>query len=295
MSTTEENQFPGEGRERGQRLGMFLIVLVLSLAFAAAVAFLFVYWTSSETMLLGGTIAVALGGLGAGLVIWAHRLMRYEEASGPREVLSSNISERNALLEDFVAGQHQIERRRILGWMTGVVLGTLGVGVLSLLRSLGKPPLPVLLKPAWANGERLVTAEGQPVSVDTLQPGDTITVFPEGRVGSVASQTLLIRVEEQLLRLPKGRADWAPKGNVAYSRICTHAGCSVALYERREYLLLCPCHQSTFNVLGTARPTSGPAARPLPQLPLYVDHDGFLRAAGDFTEPPGPGFWGMPS
>jgi ubiquinol-cytochrome c reductase iron-sulfur subunit len=295
LSSSKENEIPGERREHGQRLGMFLIVLVFSLAFAAAVAFLFVYWTSRETMLLGGTIAIALGGVGAGLVIWAHRLMRYEEASGPREVLSSDLSERQALLEDFVAGQHQIERRRILGWMTGVVLGTLGVGVLSLLRSLGKSPLPVLLKPTWVNGERLVTEDGQPVPVDTLQPGDIITVFPEGRVGSVASQTLLIRVEEQLLRLPKGRSDWAPKGNVAYSRVCTHAGCSVALYEHREHLLLCPCHQSTFNVLETATPTSGPAARPLPQLPLYVDRDGYLRAAGDFTEPPGPGFWGIPS
>jgi len=295
MSNSTASQVSSEGRERVQRLGMFLVVVNLSLAFVAAVAFLLVYWTGGGNMLLGGTIAIALGGLGTGLVIWAHRLMRHEEAIGARERLSSNASERHALIEDFIAGQHQIERRRILGWITGVVLGTLGLGFISLLRSLGKPPLPALSKPAWKRGERLVTAENQPVSVDTLEPGNTITVFPEGRLGSVASQTLLIRVEEQLLRLPKTRSDWAPKGNVAFSRSCTHAGCPVGLYERREHLLLCPCHQSTFNVLESAMPTSGPAARPLPQLPLYVDQDGYLCAAGDFTEPPGPGFWGMPS
>jgi ubiquinol-cytochrome c reductase iron-sulfur subunit len=81
---------------------------------------------------------------------------------------------------------------------------------------------------------------------------------------------------------------------LAFSRICTHAGCPVGLYQSETHLLLCPCHQSTFNVLQSAVPTGGPATRSLPQLPLYVDSDGTLRASGGFSEPPGPGFWGMP-
>ena len=126
-------------------------------------------------------------------------------------------------------------------------------------------------------------------------PGSFQIVFPEDSIGDEKAQTVLIRVKENLLQLPADRADWAPQGYVAYSRVCTHAGCTVALYEKTTCLLLCPCHQSTFDVLRAAQPTSGPAARPLPQLPLYADADGTLRAGGGFTQPPGPGFWDMPS
>jgi quinol---cytochrome c reductase iron-sulfur subunit len=281
--------------EEVQRLGMFLTVSALVLSFAAVVAFLYVYWTSRNNMLLGGTMAVALAALGAGIVIWAHRLMRHEEASGPREELGSTPADRQGFFEDFVAGERQIQRRRILGWMTTAVLGALVAAVISLFRSLMEAPSPaVLLKPVWHRGDRLVTPEGKLVTADTLANGSTIVVYPEGRTGSISGQTLLIRAEEQLFKLPRERTDWTPKGNVAYSRWCTHAGCPVALYEADLHMLLCPCHQSTFTILDGAQPTSGPAARALPQLPLYVDSDGNLRAGGDFTTPPGPGFWRLP-
>ena len=78
---------------------------------------------------------------------------------------------------------------------------------------------------------------------------------------------------------------------IAYSKICTHVGCPVGLYQADTHELLCPCHQSTFDVLDGARPRFGPATRSLPQLPLAVDGDGFLTAQSDFTEPVGPGFW----
>src|SRR5207237_8621261 len=108
------------------------------------------------------------------------------------------------------------------------------------------------------------------------------------------AQTVLLRVPLELLQLPEERAHWAPSGNVAYSRVCTHAGCPVGMYETTTHLLACPCHQSTFDVLRAAAPTSGPAGRPLPQTPLYADADGWLRAGGGFSQPPGPEFWGMP-
>jgi ubiquinol-cytochrome c reductase iron-sulfur subunit len=136
--------------------------------------------------------------------------------------------------------------------------------------------------------------DGNPVSLTSLQPGGMLTVFPEDQVGAERAQTVLIRVKEQLLQLPQERAGWAPRGYVAYSRVCTHAGCPVGEFQTEQSILLCPCHQSTFDVLRGAVPTSGPAARPLPQLPLYADADGTLRAGGGFTAPPGPGFWGMP-
>jgi ubiquinol-cytochrome c reductase iron-sulfur subunit len=121
--------------------------------------------------------------------------------------------------------------------------------------------------------------------------GSVITVFPQGREGSADSQAVLIRVEDGALQLPPDRLAGAPGGLVAYSKVCTHAGCPVGLYETQTHRLLCPCHQSTFDVLRGAQPVFGPAARPLPQLPIEIGPDGLLRATGDFTEPVGPGFW----
>jgi ubiquinol-cytochrome c reductase iron-sulfur subunit len=102
---------------------------------------------------------------------------------------------------------------------------------------------------------------------------------------------VLVRVEASRLRPRPGRETWAPEGNVAYSKICTHVGCPVGLYQAPTHELVCPCHQSTFDVLDGARPKFGPATRSLPQLPLAVDQEGFLVAQGDFDEPVGPGYW----
>jgi ubiquinol-cytochrome c reductase iron-sulfur subunit len=135
--------------------------------------------------------------------------------------------------------------------------------------------------------------DGKPVLVNDLRPGSTMIVFPEGSIGSEKAQTVLVRVEQHLLELPEDRADWAPMGNLAFSRVCTHAGCAVGMYEATTHQLMCPCHQSTFDVLRACQPTGGPAARALPQLPLYADADGTLRAGGGFSHVPGPGFWGI--
>jgi ubiquinol-cytochrome c reductase iron-sulfur subunit len=117
-------------------------------------------------------------------------------------------------------------------------------------------------------------------------------VFPEGFAGSSDAQTLLIRVRPGSLNLPPERLAWVPEGtHVAYSKICTHAGCPVGLYRAESQSLICPCHQSQFDVADGGKPFFGPAARPLPQLPLGVDDEGILVAQGDFPEPVGPAFW----
>ncbi|MFI5504175.1 ubiquinol-cytochrome C reductase iron-sulfur protein [Corynebacterium kutscheri] len=77
----------------------------------------------------------------------------------------------------------------------------------------------------------------------------------------------------------------------AYSKICTHIGCPTSLYEAQTNRILCPCHQSQFDALHYGKPVFGPAARALPQLPITVDEEGYLIAAGDFIEPVGPAFW----
>jgi len=121
--------------------------------------------------------------------------------------------------------------------------------------------------------------------------GGITTVFPEGHLDAADSQTLLIRVSTTPVTTRAGRQGWGPEGYLAYSKICTHAGCPVGLYQHKIEKLLCPCHQSTFAVLEGAKPIFGPATRSLPQLPLEIDSDGYLRAQSDYHEPVGPGFW----
>jgi ubiquinol-cytochrome c reductase iron-sulfur subunit len=278
--------------DRHERWGTLFVLCSFIVAVLGGVGFVIAYWMGvTSTAVLGGTLALFFGGMGVALVLWARWLMSHKEAVEPRHVLQSSPGEREAAAEAFCGGAREVRRRRLLKWMGLTGVGVLAAMVVSLMRSLGMSPDPSLYSRIWKGGQRLVTLDGKPVSLSSLEPGSTVTVFPEDQVGSERAQTVLIRVQEQLLQLPEERASWAPSGYVAYSRVCTHAGCPVGEFEAEQSLLLCPCHQSTFDVLRAAAPTGGPAARPLAQLPLYADADGTLRAGGGFTSPPGPGFW----
>jgi len=280
--------------ESRERTGSVLVVGSFTVAILGGVGFVFFYWTGAiSTAMLGGSLAVFLGGMGFTLVLWARWMMVHKEAVEPREQLKSSPIERESTTEAFCGGARDVRRRRLLKWMGLGGAGVLASMLVTLLRSLGISPDNSLYSHVWKGGQRLVTLDGKPVSLSSLRPGSTVTVFPEDKVGSERAQTVLIRVKEELLQLPQERSTWAPSGYLAYSRVCTHAGCPVGEYEAEQSLLLCPCHQSTFDVLRAAAPTGGPAARALPQLPLYADADGTLRAGGGFSEPPGPGFWGI--
>ena len=290
----DRNLDPQHDTATHQQWGMLLVVCASAIALAGGVGFLFIYWTGANNLLLGLTLAVSFGALGSALVLYSHWLMARKEAIEPREELPSGAAEREDFAENSQESEEEIHRRSLLKWIGVSAVGMIAAMVISLTKSLGRPPGASLFTTVWKRGQRLMTLDGRPVNVNALEPGSTTIVFPEDRIGDENAQTVVIRVNEQFLQLPKERANWAPMGYVAYSRVCTHAGCNVGLFEKTTNLLMCPCHQSTFDVLKAAQPTSGPAARPLPQLPLYADADGNLRAGGGFSEPPGPGFWGMP-
>jgi ubiquinol-cytochrome c reductase iron-sulfur subunit len=128
--------------------------------------------------------------------------------------------------------------------------------------------------------------------------GSVFHVIPEGLNDSehpleekAKAAVLLIRLDPDLVEDRPDREGWDFDGIYAYSKICTHVGCPVALYEQQTHHLLCPCHQSTFDVTQYCKVIFGPANRPLPQLPITVDDEGYLIAQSDFHEPPGPSFW----
>jgi ubiquinol-cytochrome c reductase iron-sulfur subunit len=168
-----------------------------------------------------------------------------------------------------------------------------------LLRDLGPLPGKVLEQTNWQAGRRLITDPGGiALKASDLQVGSVAHVLPEYPDGKVASlvdlnkdAVLVIRVRPEILDLPADRQDWVHEGIIAFSKICSHMGCAVGLYEQTTHHLLCPCHQSTFDVTRAAKVIFGPAARPLPQLAITVDSEGYLIAKDGFTEPVGPSYW----
>jgi ubiquinol-cytochrome c reductase iron-sulfur subunit len=243
-----------------------------------------------EGVLLGG----ALGGLAVGLILWAKQLMPGGHFVQERSTTPGEPDDRLEAARTFETGEEQIERRGFLGKMVAAAVGALGVAALFPIRSLGTRPGRELFTTEWRPGVRVVTIDNTAVRPETLDVGGVLTVFPENFTQTADSQTLLIRLAPGEYEPSPGREEWAPMDNVAFSKVCTHAGCPVGLYQPSSHELFCPCHQSAFNVLDAAAPTAGPATRPLPQLPLAVDENGFLIASGDYPEPVGPGFWSRP-
>lgn len=262
-------------------------------AILAALALFVAYVRGSGPQAEGVLLALALGGVGVGLLVWATRLMPHigDETQPRKKSAPATEADRESAVETVEAGVDEIKRRRFLSRLLVGAAGALGLAALIPIRSLGRSPGDSLFRTKWTSGARLVTSDGTPVTSSTLEVGSFITVFPEGHEGSSDSQAVLIRVEPDQLQLPPERSAGAPDGLVAYSKICTHAGCPLGLYLAATHELRCPCHQSTFDVLDGARPVYGPAPKPLPQLPIEIDDAGGLRATGDFTDPVGPSFW----
>jgi ubiquinol-cytochrome c reductase iron-sulfur subunit len=274
------------GVERFAERTSALAFLISAGAFIGLAA---VYWRGGQPQAEGALLAMGFAGLAYGLVTWGNHLL----PQGPFEEERHEFGEaaQETLFEEDMSRGQELTRRKLLVRTLVLAAGGLGVAALFPIRSLGPKPGRKLLETPWRNGLRLVTDDGRPVRASQVPIGGLVTVFPEGHAGSADGQADLIRVEPGLVVPLPGRETWTPDGYVVYSKICTHAGCPVGLYQRETQQLLCPCHQSAFDVLHHAKPVFGPAAAPLPQLPIEIGADGFLRATGDFSEPVGPSFW----
>lgn len=265
--------------------------LGFGVSIVASIGLAITYIAGGDPQIEGLLIGLSLGGLALGFIVWAKELMPHGGVVEERTLIAPPLGERDAAEEAFVAGADVVGRRRFLARLLTGALGALGIAALFPIRSLGSRPGRSLFHTAFEPGIRLVTADNVPVRATDLSMGEIVTVFPEGHTAAADSQTVLLRVDPSALALPDERAEWVPEGHIAYSKVCTHAGCPVGLYEPETQRLFCPCHQSVFAVLEGARPTAGPATRPLPQLPIEIDEAGYLRARSDFPEPVGPGFW----
>lgn len=257
--------------------------------------------TNAQQLFLGLGLTASTLFIGLGAVHWAKTLMPDHEEIAMRHEMRSEESDR----QDFVAtfkergASSALPRRSMIKRTLGLALGLVSVSPILFLRDLGPLPGKKLEETNWMTGTRLLTDPGdRPIRASDLEIGAVAQVLPELLPGDERSlnniakdAVLLIRIRPEEFRLSPERLAWTHEGIIAFSKICTHMGCAVALYEQQTKHLLCPCHQSTFDVPQAAKVIFGPAARPLPQLDITVDAEGYLIARKPFNEPVGPSFW----
>ena len=282
------------GNVRAKRAAMVAFVVAALGGATAAISDLIGVVTFPSLSGIG--LAVALFATGFGLVAWAKHVGFDDHAVEDREPLGMTDAERDALRAQLDESEEELGRRGVLTGLFALALGMLGVALIGPIGSLDSQASGDRKHTRWRPGVRLATSDGAPVRADIERFDQLITVFPADALTADDSQVVLVRVRPDLLNA-RTVSGGAVDGWVAYSKICTHAGCSVGLFgvdsrppiELRE--LVCPCHQSVFDPLDAARPVGGPATRPLPQLPLGIDDEGMLVALSDFDQPVGPIAW----
>ena len=256
-------------------------------------------------MLLGLGIFLGMFGIGASAIHWAKTLMRDHEMVEDRHPMRSPEDDREAAiaaLQDGVEDSGAGVGRR--GLLKGTMLTALAIAPLSVAVPLvgnlgGDWNVDKFRHTMWERGRRLARdPDGSPIKAEDVTVGSVFHVIPEGLNEAdhfieekAKAVVLLIKLPPDTIKHREGREDWSFDDIVAYSKICTHVGCPVALYEQNTHHLLCPCHQSTFDVADGAKVIFGPAKRPLPQLPIAVDAEGYIVAQDDFNEPIGPSYW----
>ena len=258
-----------------------------------------IYQARTSNVLLGICLGVTLLGLGAGIIGWVRWLMPAHETLQERHELASTPAQLDEAAQVVMTGFEEtgLPRRSLLKRTLGLALGVMALPGVVVLRDLGPLPEKKLRTTLWQKGSPLLNAEtGKPVKFGELAVGSFTTVLPMPVDKMSAEEyakapVLLLRLEPGLNKPLPGRENWAYHDHVAYSKICTHVGCPVGLYQKQNHKLLCPCHQSTFYVPDGCDVVFGPAARRLPQLPITVNADGEFVAQDGFDEPVGPSFW----
>ncbi|MEU3478770.1 Rieske 2Fe-2S domain-containing protein [Streptomyces sp. NPDC033754] len=256
---------------------------------------------SSLNFALGWTLGLALFFIGAGAVHWARTLMSDVEIADERHPMEASPEVKAQVMADFAAGAAEsgFGRRKLI---RNTMFGALALVPLSgvmLLRDMGPLPEKKLRVTKWARGKQLINMNThEPLRPEDVAVGSLTFAMPEGmsehdhdfQTEIAKAALMIVRIQPEDIK-DKRELEWSHEGVVAFSKICTHVGCPISLYEQQTHHVLCPCHQSTFDLSDGARVIFGPAGHALPQLRIGVNDKGFLEALGDFDEPVGPAFW----
>ncbi len=289
----ERHVGPAPGAER------LLALLLLAVPIAGG-CFVALFVAHPNTQLLGLSLGLALALLAAALIV-AGRFVVVQETKVEERPALAQPEEIGPTTELIRSGLEGITRRQMIAGSAVAAGVGLTASVAIPMVALGPRIDDDYSRTPWRRGRRLVDQEGTPWQASQIGAGSFETAFPEhSNEEDLGSPIVVVRVDPATLKLPAGREHWAPLGIVAYSKICTHAGCAISLYRSPLNpstapggpALICPCHYSTFDVLDGAQVEFGPAGRALPQLPLMIDDEGYLRAGGPLSGPVGPSWWG---
>jgi len=265
----------------------------------------------ASNLTLGLSLGLALLLIGIGAIQWARKLMSDVEIVEMRHPAASPPEDRAIAISSFEAGVEEsgIARRPLIRNSMLAALGALGLPLIVGLRDLGPAPGSALAETVWRRGMRLVNdVSGAPIRPGEVEIGQLINGEPavffrndeegeplyegvELNQAKAKAAIIMVRMRPQEITAAEGRENWGIDGILCFSKICTHVGCPISLWEQQTHHLLCPCHQSTFDLADNGKVLFGPAARALPQLPLMVDDEGYLVAQSDFNEPVGPSYW----
>lgn len=285
------------GAARGAERLVVALLLAVPIAGACFVA---LFIADPNTQLLGLSLGLALALLAAALIV-AGRFVVVQETKIEERPALAQPDEVAPTTELLSSGLEGITRRKLIAGSAAAAAVGLSASVVIPVIALGPRIDDDYSHTPWRRGRRLVDQEGTPWQASQIGTGSFETAFPEhSNEEDLGSPIVVVRVDPATLELPAGREDWAPQGILAYSKICTHAGCAISLYrsplnpstDSDHPALVCPCHYSTFDVLDGAQVEFGPAGRALPQLPLMIDDEGYLRAGGEMSGPVGPSWWG---
>lgn len=284
--------------EERRRRGEVITAVWFVVAIAASGVFTASFAAFPNPQVLGACLGIAFSAIAAALVTMSRDLLPHDEVEDPQHAERSPEDERESAVWLAEGGMKTIGSRKMWLVRLGIFAATaLGIAVLFPLRTFGQSPKGRVGLTNWKKGLRLVKDDGTAVHVDDIPHGAVVTAFPEGFVGHDflkdmgVDAVVVLHVPVDELQLAQDRATWAPQGYIAYSKICTHLECPLGLYRAQSQELMCPCHQSTFNVLDGGHVVFGPAVRNLPMLPLQIASDGTLQAAGYMSNYVGSDNW----
>jgi ubiquinol-cytochrome c reductase iron-sulfur subunit len=278
---------------KGARKAEMRIVFCWMITLLSGLGLAVTYCVAGEqSQIIGAFLLCGFLGWGVGLILWARDLLPGLEVTAHREHQGgSGDTARQEAVNSLSRAVEPMARRPFLLKVLLPVGGVFGLAAFFPLASLGPRPHTTLYSSGWYAGAHVVTENGTRLKPSDILVNGILTVFPEGHMSDPQSSTVLINLGNAPFVVAKGREGWQVQGVVAFSKICTHAGCPVGLYNVEAHQLVCPCHQSTFDVLLDCKPVFGPAPRSLPQLALATDDQGYLIAQGDYNQAVGPGFW----
>ncbi|MEA4945536.1 MAG: Rieske 2Fe-2S domain-containing protein [Propionicimonas sp.] len=308
--------------ERAGRRAYTQVVGLLAAVPVLAIAFVVIYFAvpsdatigffgntlKASSTLLGVTAGLAVLLIGVALIHWARTIMGDQEVVEERHPGGSAAEVRQEAAAAWKLGAEQsgLSRRALIGSGLAGGIGILVVPAVVLLADMGPWPTRdvrarTIEKTLWAEGIPLVNDVNKlPLKAADIEVGQLVNAQPLNLWDhhgadfireKAKSSIIVVRMDPASIRIPESRKDWQVDGVLAYSKICTHVGCSITLWEQQTHHLLCPCHQSTFDLGNSGVVVFGPAARSLPQLPITTDANGYLIALSDFTVPVGPSYF----